>query len=53
MAQREDSRQQSEPAPNGATLRAAGAWVLDTQSFAALPVHGNRWTIHVVRATFQ
>jgi hypothetical protein len=41
MPKRKDSPQASQPALNGATLRAAVAWVLDAQIFAHLPVHGN------------
>jgi hypothetical protein len=41
MAKRKDSRKQSKQALNGATLRAAVAWVLDAKIFAHLPVHGN------------
>jgi hypothetical protein len=41
MAERKDSRKQSKQALNGATLRAAVAWVLDAEIFAPLPLHGN------------
>jgi hypothetical protein len=41
MAKRKDSRKQSRQAANGATLRAAVAWILDAKIFAHLPMHGN------------
>jgi Transposase DDE domain len=44
MAKRKDSRKQSKQsmeAANGATLRAAVAWILDAKIFAHLPMHGN------------
>jgi hypothetical protein len=41
MAQRKDSRRPSAQALNGATLRAAVAWVLDAKIFAHVKVHGN------------
>lgn len=41
MAKRTESRERSKRAPNGATLRAAVAWVVGARIFAHLPVHGN------------
>jgi hypothetical protein len=41
MGTRKDARKKAKEQVNGATLRAAVAWVLDAHIFADLPMHGN------------
>jgi hypothetical protein len=41
MGMRKDSRKKPQQAINGETLRAAVAWIVETQIFAHLQVHGN------------